>query len=249
MSIMDMFRTGPKPADPSTQVQQQASAAGNPSVPNGNTPQSSGSGPVAIPPAGTGDTSPLDKFKDLWTADPNQKQQTPGLVPAFNLDSKKLTEAANQMNFMTNVSPELLDKAMKGDAQAFMEVINTSNRMAFATAMAGSGTMLNEFQTRAHQSIQEQIIPGQLRQHEVTQRMGDDNPIFKDPAAAPMLASLAQQLQAKNPTASAEEISKSAKEFLSAFAERVTGKQPQQTGYQGRQPAAETDWEAYFSQR
>jgi hypothetical protein len=255
-SIMSLFgsrpqATGPTPADPGTQQQQQQSAAQNPSVPSSATPASTGS-LAAIPAAGTGDQSPLANFQDLWKADPNNNQQTPSLVPNFNLDPKGLMDAAKKVNFTQHIAPELVTKAMSGDAASFLEVINQAAQLGYANATAASGEIIKNSLGSAQTVLRDQVLPGAFRDQAITQAFSENNPIFSDPAVAPMLGMLKSQLAMKYPTAAPQELATMAAQYISGMSQKVvtasggtiTTKE-QQNGSRFQAPP-EQDWGKFF---
>lgn len=254
-SIMSLFgsRAETPQADPVIQQQQQTTAAANPSVPSGATPKSDGS-VVAIPAAGTGDKSPLDNFADLWKADPNQNQQTPSLVPSFNLDHAGLMKAAESVNFTNHIDPAMIDKALAGDREAFLSVINKASQYGFVTATAASGELVKNSLGTAQQVLKDKVLPAAHRSQQVDEALAASNPVFQDPAVAPMLGMLKQQLQAKYPTTSPAEIATLASQYLEGMAGKIVGanggtitsKQDQQrsSGF-GKGP--ETNWETFFA--
>lgn len=251
-SIMSLFSSapaqqGPAPATPVVQQQQTMAAAANPSVPSVATPQSTGS-TTAIPAAGQGDASPLANFGDLWKADPNANQQTPSTNPAFNLDHKQLWDASQKINFTQHIPEDLMTKAMSGDRAAFGEVLNKVAQFGFANAASASGELVKQSLGSAQTSLEQTILPNALRNQEVSRALDQANPIFADPAVAPMLGMLKQQLQTKYPTASPEQIAKTATEYLTGMSQKITGVapgQPQQTR-SGYQQPVEQDWGKYF---
>ena len=107
-----------------TQQQQQSPAGANQSTPPNNTPGSS-----MQPGGGQQQNPPLDAFSGIWQNDPNQQQQNadPWSSPLFQTDPTKIVEAANQQDFTRNIPPELMQKALGGDAQSMLDIINHIN--------------------------------------------------------------------------------------------------------------------------
>lgn len=261
-SIMSLFggkapaaatATAPAAADPATQQVQLVAAGANPTVPSGTTPQSNGS-VAAIPPAGTGDGSPLAGFADLWKADPNNTQVTPSLVPSFNLDHKGLMESASKVNFVSHIQPELVAKAMAGDAEAFLSVINQASQFGYASATATTGELVKQSLGKAQNVLQDSVLPSALRQQAISQALNESNPVFQSPAVAPMLGMLKTQLAAKYPTASPQEIAAHATQYLAGMSEMVvkasggtvTPKGQQVGNRTGFSSPQETDWTNFF---
>ncbi len=262
-SIMSLFGGGPKAdttpppapqASQGVQQQQQATANANPTVPSQTTPQSTGS-VAAIPPAGQGAASPLDNFPDLWKADPNpQPQVAPTIAPNFNLDGAKLMEQAKKIDFLRHVPAELVTKATAGDIPSLLQIINEAAQYGFASATAASGEIVKSSLTTAQGVLRDNILPGAFREQAVSQALTAANPIFADPAVAPMMGMLKQQLMLKNPTATPQEIADTAARYLdqmsgklvSASGGQIVSRQEQQraNGGYGQRPAE--NWEVFF---
>jgi hypothetical protein len=97
-------------------------------------------------------------------------------------------------------------------------------------------------------------MPEILRRHTINTTIAS-NPLSSNPAAAPLLSTIEQQLTAKYPTASASEIKKHAETYLSGLAEEivrgnggtVVTKETLENTSSGQLRRGETDWEKYFS--
>lgn len=251
MSLFGGRTAAPAPATPVVQQQQVASASTNPTVPSPATPQSNGSVP-AIPAAGTGDGSPLAGFADLWKADPNNATPNQAsMVPNFNLDPAGLMAAAQKVNFVQHLNQEQVQKAMSGDAAAFLDVINQVSQLGFANATAASGELIRNSLTSAQGVLRDQVLPSAFRDQQISQEF-QNNPVFNDPAVAPLLGMVRTQLSQKYPNASPAEIAGMATRYMDGISQRVvtaTGGSivPQGQGNKtGFRDAAPTDWTAYL---
>lgn len=255
-SIMDLFRsttavtpppaaTPPNPNDPTNK--------GNATVPGANTVTSDGSIP-AIPKAGEGETSPLEGFKDLWQA-PGKDAKRPAtegdLVPKLSVEPKKLLEAASKVDFVKHIPKEKLEAAAKGDVAALAEVINSAGQLGYAQSANATAALIEQALTRQAAVFKDQVMPEILRRHEVSASLQEDNPLFQNPAVKPVLDSIERQFLAKNPSASAAEVSKMAKEYVSVMASEIlkangmeVSEKPQQT--QKGSTRGNTDWEKWF---
>lgn len=258
-SVMEMFRnvvglpvTTASTVQPAAVVDP-ASVIANTTVPSSATAKSDGS-LGAIPAAGEGDKSPLDKFSELWQIDPNvPKQKTAAeLVPKFKVDPKALSEAAATIDFTKALDPALLTKAAGGDATALAAVVNAAAQAGYAQATGTTAGLINEALSSQAKTFNEEVMPAVLRKHNITNALKADNPTFSDPAAAPLISMVEQQLTIKYPKASPAEISAHAKDFLAGFAESVVTA----NGSTIVKPAVEkpgtkrgiTDWTSYFGE-
>jgi hypothetical protein len=229
MSIMDMFRSkavAPAMTPPTPQ---------NNTVPNaGNTPNT--------------EKSPLDNYAKLWDKPEGATSPSPTLVPALNMDPQKLRENAAKIDFVSQISSEQIQKAMSGDAAAFMQVINQATQLGFAQSVAASAEVTKQSLTSAQTSLNDKILPAAIRNQQITEAMREANPAFDNPAVAPLLSSLKDQFAAKYPTAAPSEIAKMAKDYLAGTAELITGqKVTQESGAPKSQLARpQEDWEKFF---
>lgn len=194
----------------------------NNTVPSATTSVPTGS-PAAFPAVGTGNESPLEGFKELWKVDPTAPQPTPvaSLIPNFNLDGKMLMEQAGKIDFTSHINPELVTKAMSGDAASFLEVINQASRFGFANSSAATAKLIEGSLGNAQIALNDSVIPSAIRREQISSAINANNPIFADPAVAPMMGMLQQQLTTKYPTASSAEIATMAARYLDGMASSI----------------------------
>lgn len=181
--------------------------------------------------------SPLDAFKELWQPDANAK----GDEPIFNVDSAKVMEAAGKANFASGLSPELVQNALKGDANAFMQAINMVGQQSFAQATIAS-TKLIEQALEKHGASQAEKLPGLVKRSMVSDSL-QSNPLYQHEATRPLMSALESQLAAKHPNATAAEITQHAQSFIAEFAKVAAGK-PQVSAAEAAK-AAQDDWSTF----
>ena len=160
----------------------------------------------------------LEDMSRVWntatTADgkPIAPQADPLALPVLNFKNEDVMTASGKLDFMSSVNPELVTKALGGDAAAFADVINTAVRQAFGAATINTGQMVNgAFNTYSRQI--DQALPTRLRNHEIATRQSDD-PILSHPAVAPMVAAMKGTVAAKNPQLSPEQVQRVAEEYV-----------------------------------
>jgi hypothetical protein len=197
------------------------SSPANPNVPSG----------VAAPAhsqeqVSTQNPSPLDGFKDLWNpvTTPEGATAPTSIVP--QLDPAKLNEAVSKANFLQGVSPELMTKAMSGDAAAFAQVLNESSKAAFQQALLASRN-LTETSLNSYGERQKADMPGMVKSQMVRDTL-QTNPLYQHEATRPLLAALETQLSQKYPMASANEITQHAQNYIDQFVQVASPKQQQQ---------------------
>lgn len=247
-SVMDMFKpkpaTGPGDGDPNK----------NNLVPNDTTIKPDGTGPTAIPAAGDGDKSPLDGYKELWqTAETDAKPLQ--LTPSLKTDPAKLVEAAKGVDFTKGMNTELLAAAGKGDTAALGQLINEAAQQGYAQSALATTKIVEAALNEQAKMFQATIMPEILRRNNVGLKLREDNPIFSNPAVAPILKGLEAQLMVKHKNATPEEISQHAKNIFSGMAEefvKSSGKKivdagdTTQPGVGGGSQAESFDWEKHF---
>lgn len=263
-SVMDMFRTAPQqstvpinadgsPVNPNAPAKPN-SAEANPTVPSNSTITSNGNHP-AFPAVKQGEESPLAGFKELWQipVDKDGKpipQTTETIAPKFVLDPTKLAENAKKLDFSQAVPAEMLDKASKGDTEAFKAVLNSVAQNAYANAAAFTAKSAEQLFEQQNKRFFEEFLP-QFQHRQATQSATKESiSIAENPAIAPMVEAVQEQLRRKFPTASPDEIVAKSKEFLELSAVAVVESMGKTVTAPTASPAKakqSTDWEKYFS--
>lgn len=253
MALMDIFRSAVRPT---TTESTPASVAANPTVPDPGSKQNDGS--VAAFPviSKEPDKNPLDAYADLWKVDTKNVPgagHEPSMVPQLTVEPTKIMEVARTIDFTKGIAPELLDKAVKGDAESLVTLINSAAQNAYAQgAMATTSIVKNAF-TIQDQNFKQTVMPSVLRRHSINSEVQKVS-IADNPAAAPMLQILEQQFATKYPTASPTEIREHAEQYLSGFAAEIVRGQggtiipkDNSNGNPFGVPARkEEDWERFF---
>lgn len=238
MGLFDTVRTafagGPQPV-----VHQQGNAA--PGVnqqqpqpqpnPNDRVPQNNPGGDPnnGVPPNNSSQPtkdpiiSQLDQFGDLWktpAVDPKAPVD-PLTQPLLSYDPAKFATEARKMNFTQGLDPALITKALGGDAQALMDVINHSTQNAFISASQLS-TNLVEGAAKTNNSRLEPRFEKQFKEFMLTQSRTED-PVMQHPAVAPMLDLAKRQLLSQHPDWNAQQVHQAAEQYVTEFATAFTG--------------------------
>lgn len=255
MSVMDLFRTAPKPPAPTNQPNPTTptdpnAVAGNLSLPGPNTPGSDGTIP-ALPKTATGDQNPMGKYADLW-APPKEGEVVPGAVtlPNYTPDPTKLREAIKGKDFLQGLSPEVMTKVQAGDGASMVTAISHAVSNAVEMMTHVSAGMTQNAVADVHKLYKDTVLPDLLKRNDVNQQLAD-NPIFTNPATAPLVEGMKAQFLAKYPNASTAEISRMANEYVKDFAGIVmnqNGMTVTKTAVPGKDGApAEQDWNKFFA--
>lgn len=261
MSVMDIFR-GFRSGEGRTAEQQQPTAIsqtndptkqvgpgsnGNQTVPGAGTVGSDGA-VAALPITATGEASPLGKFGDLWDRKDTDKLP-PGYVAPLAPDANAVRAAAAGADFTSKIDPALLAQAAKGDPTALAKVINAAATAGFAESALSTAQIVNSALEKTHQRYRDEIIPSVLRGNNVSNAVAEI-PMADNPAVAPVFNMVKQQLMAKYPSATADQIAGLAKEYMGDMSRAfVTANGQQVTDIPKPSPGAReaTDWDKYFT--
>jgi hypothetical protein len=243
MSIMDMFKNAmaQKPLEGANSTA--TADPNNPTVPKDSAPASS-----APAQADDATKSPLDAFGKLWENDPNKKDSAGDFK--FNVDPAKLQEAVSKANFVQAIPQENLAKIAAGgdDAvKAFAESLNLVAQNVLAQSTMASSKMVENALSKANESLNARL-PNMMKQYQLTDNMQNENPALSHPAAQPLIEAVKSQLTIKHPDATTIELTKMAKEYLTAFAGLVNPAAPPADTKGGKGKANDVDWESFLSE-
>ena len=242
MNIMSLF-SGGKPA-PAAQQQPGASTVNNPSQ------QMEGAQSQQIANIEGKDVasqnspppkSPLDEFSKLWQPSENNAENSLD-GPLFDFDAGKIMEASKKANFAQSVKPEIMQAALKGDINAFSEILNSVSQQSFAHATIAATKLIEQANTKSSKSMFDKI-PHLVKQHMATDSL-TQNPLYQHEATRPVLEAVKSQLAQQHPNATASQISEMAIKYMNAAFEvsrPQNGSQQQQKG-----TAKEEDWSSFL---
>lgn len=190
--------------------------------------------------------NPLDNFMNLLTPkqQQGQQQQTPqGIfsdVPADQIQAQ-----IKQANFVNGLDQAKVQQALSGDANAFMEVLNSVAQNAFAANMNLTRGMVEHGVTIGTQRL-EGSLDSHFRNYQLKQQTpSTDNAALQHPVGKAFLGSISQQIANANPQMSAAEVAKAAEQNFLEFAKMLAPQQ--QPDSQGQQQKPQTDWLQYLN--
>lgn len=243
MSVMDMFRSIMPSAAP--QQQQQAmpqpgnipAGAGNADVNNPTVPQGQAQEPVV----------PLADFADLWKPNPVDPNKPTDNSILGNMDPAKVMEAARKTDFTKVISQDSMAKINAGGPEAMQAFVESMNNIA-QTVYANSAIAASKMVEQATAKMQDRYaadLPAQIKRHAVQDNLRADNPIYTNPAVAPLISAMEQQFTVKYPNASATEITNLARQYVSGLGEVFS---PQKAAEKAatEKAAAGTDWTSFL---
>jgi hypothetical protein len=157
--------------------------------------------------------NPLAEFAKMWEP---KKDVPEDSFQQINANPAKIKEIADTINFTSSLNPELVKKALSGDANAFLQVINTANQQAFAMAMQASSALADK-QASSAVDFMKKTLPGQFKQLSVQNDLHAENPQFSNPAVQPLLNLVQERLAVQFPDATPLQLKEHAKKYISGM--------------------------------
>lgn len=235
MGIMDLFRAATddkaaKVEDPSKDVDPNKTLSDSPP-----TAQKDGK----MPGSGVNAENPLDSYAEMFK---NAAKNTSAAdaAPKFSLDPKVVGEVSSKLDFTQGVDPELMQKAMTGDAKAFMQVIQLATQNSYKAALE-HGTALTDTFVSQRAEFDKKSINSSVRSN-LTDAALSSTPNYNHPVIKAELTRVAKEFSAANPDATPQEIAETAKRYINDLASALT---PASTTSSAK--AGDMDWEAYLT--
>lgn len=227
MSILDIFRSTPAPAEPAAPA---VPATSNPAAQTGDN--------------NTTPAAPLDDFSKLWETAPTDPNAPPAGVFG-DIDPKKVFDAAKGANFAATVSQETLQAIAaggEGAVKALQDALNSTTQAVFAQSTLATTKMVEQAINKTMAKYESEL-PGLVARHAASDSLRNKNPALSNPAAAPIIAAVQAQLAIKHPGATASQLTEMAESYLSNFAEVV---KPAAAPTQKDEAAGGTDWSKFL---
>jgi len=231
----------PTPAAPSQVTQNpsaNAPAATTATFPNGLIPGN----PDGSPNTGK-EPTPFAEFSDLWKTAPSTGQETTSIFG--QVDHSKVQEAAGKLNFGQVVSQETLAKIQSGGPEAVAATLEALNKVA-QTVYGQSAVATTQLidKALAEQSARfEAKLPALVRKQSAKEGISGENPIFTNPAVAPVVGMIQSQLETQFPQATAAEIKKMTVKYFNEMTGSLAPK-PTKTSTAGKADDG-FDWDAF----
>lgn len=238
---MDVFK--PKtPVQPTNN--QQPNQQSQPSV--GNTSNNNPSGitdgqanPKGNPANDTQQVeNPLDQFKGMFDNTNTNTER----APSFILPQDKINDVASKLNFTQSVPPELMQKAMSGDAQAMMDVMNVVGQQAYARSLEHTTTLSDNYMN-SRLDFEGKSLGSKVKEHLTSAELSTKTPGFDNPVVKAQLSSTAKELARMYPDATPAEIAQKARDYITTLANSIN---PTNTEAAEQAKASETNWDDYF---
>ena len=233
MSLFDRFLSKPDAASaPNTTITPNTAPAAAPSTP-GNIPPSTdpatqqtqqtdanGLIPSQQPAPGTGNKndSPLDQFSKLWEDVPN-KDADPTVVTPTQLNPEDLQKVMGKVDFSGAISAEnvaAINAGGEGAAAAFTDAMTKVAQQVMVQSTLVSNKLTEKAVAQAIEAT-EAKIPSLLRSQATASHLKDSNPLFNDPAIAPIIDATRDQLQTKFPNDTPAETTQKLNDYITAM--------------------------------
>lgn len=184
-------------------------------------------------------TNPLDDFSKLY----DNTASADGTPPKFAIDPTKLNEVASSLDFSKSVDPEIMTKAMGGDAKAMMDVMQSIARNSYSTAMGHMSGLSDNYINQRLEHDSKSL--GSKVKEQLTQAELGNTPNYDHPTVKNFMKDTAQRLSKQFPDASPQEIATKAKSYLAELSQSVIGK-PQEEATAAQKASQVTDWDEYL---
>lgn len=191
-----------------------------------------------------------DPFETLWQ--PNEDTSTQQALN-FNLDPEKLATIAGKIDYASAITPEIQQRlAMGGDdaVKATLEALNVVGRQTYQQNAMATSKLIEAAVASTKASMADEVKK-QIRLMGLSDGITESNPALSNPAFAPIVSAAKQQIVAKFPNASQQELNKMLNQYLTkageAFNPELVKKANAPAGTFGN-PNAEpdTDWLAFL---
>lgn len=233
---------------PGTQQLAQPANANHQPAPaaNSGAPGEGNSGAPIDPAKGAQPGSSMDQFTGIFKLpESTPANADPMGQPLLQMDPAKLQEAVKKMDFSRAIDPEQAQKAMQGDMQAFMSVLNGVAQNAVLAGMASNAQVV-ETAVRKNNERYDSVLPDRVRNLQVSQAQLK-NPAFSHPAAAPMVSAMKMQIAAANPQMTPDQVATQAERYFETFATDLQSQNPANVQQQKQQQNSGPDWSSFIA--
>ena len=189
-----------------TQQTQQTSAT----APNGVVPAGAATAPAPAP-------SPLEQFKDVWQ--PPKTEEGKPSVP-LSADPQKIMEAASRVDFTKILNQEALAKVQAGGeeaVQAMASLLNQTAQAVYGQSTVAASKIVEQALLQAERKFADRV-PTLVNQKAAQAKLLTANKALANPAVAPIVTMIQDQLALKYPNATSDELADMAAEMMKGAA-------------------------------
>lgn len=197
-------------------------------------------------------TAALDQFMGLMVPKNTDQKSDQGQPEPFTVfgkvDPKAIDEQVSQASFTNGLDPELAQKALGGDQQALLSLLNGVAQNVFKTNMQLSQKFVEHGANRGYERVTGEL-DSHFRKYELkNQNVSTQNPALQHPVGKAMVQTFAQQIANANPSMSPSEVQKQAEQGVLDFMKIGGTAQDSQNqpGSNGQSGGKETNWLNYL---
>lgn len=262
MGILDKLfdRTTAVTQQENSQQQQQQMNPGNPGNQNlapvvPGAPNSMQTPDLQNPGNAPAPKSPLEQFKSLFNTEQKVDKDGKPIVEANDtrylpINKEDVAKAVAQLDFTSGDATinEMMEKFAGGDASVLPQIINQALKQSYMQQTLLTSELMEKLGNQVSERIQKEI-PQRFKDMSSRSSLESD-PLFKDPAAQPVVNAIRQQILQKHPEASAQDVQELTKTYLRGFAQLVNGNNSNAnhgTENPFGNPREDVDWGAWFS--
>lgn len=181
--------------------------------------------------------NPLDAFNGMFD-NSNTEADKP---PSFFLPKDTLDTVARGQNFVSGIDNELMTKALSGDAQSLVDVINATAQNAYKASMDHMSGLSDRY-VNNRLDFDNKSFGNKVKEQLTTAELSNNTPGFNHPVVKAQLSSVAKDLAKKNPDASPQEIATMARSYITQLAQAINPQSDQTE----TKSAGNTNWDEYF---
>lgn len=187
--------------------------------------------PVEIP-------DPMDVYAKMFEKSAAVQQEGP---PAFNLDSNTLQEVSSKMDFMKGVPQDLMERAQSGDVKALMELMQHTNRNAYAAAL-DHGTKLTDTYLGRRGEYDKSAVKTTVKTSLLDQAVASEANL-KSPIVRQEIKRIAEEFAKSSPEANPHDIVQQAMNYFNDLHAAIT---PQSQPSQATTAGQVKDWDVFL---
>lgn len=197
-----------------------------------DTKNSDGTAPNGVVPnndATKKEESPLDQFSTLWETNPDDKKSAEFVPETLDLD--KLKEIISKQDLTTSIPQELQSKINAGGEEANAAMLKIINHIAQQTMMQSTLAANKMLEVNSNKLVQAMMakLPSLIKDHNVNNNLQEQNPLYSNPAVAPIIDAVRSQLTTKYPNATPKQLTEMANNFIDVLATSFKPNTPNDT--------------------
>lgn len=193
--------------------------------------------------------TPLADYADLYNTPAVVDGQAPLTIadPYITLDNEAVRKTVATMNFAQGAQlQEQMGKALGGDVQALMSVLNAVGQNVYAQVASMSAVVADKAAREGITRLHDQI-PTMVRSASTTNSLSTLNPLYDNPSIKPLADMARSGFETKNPTATPAQITEMVNKYITDVAKAFNPAAPASTNEnRALVQGATTDFGGFF---